>query len=368
MTLYGKGYYLWQIPKVLGGDPQAITARAVEAGLSHVLIKIADGATWAYNYDYDRRVDLIPPVRDALRSAGISVLGWHYVRGDDPIGEARIAVDRMKALGLDGYVIDAEIEYRNPAKKVAASRYMQDLRKGLKKTPISLSSYRYPQIHRGFPFETFLERCEYAMPQVYFEQAHNPEEQLDRTLAQYMAFKNARPVIPTGPTYSHAGWRASGDEIRRFMVHAKSLGLSAVNFWAYDFAIKPSFDELWDVVRDFKWKHSPPIADMPERLIGRLNQHDTDLIAGLYLENAAHVTGARTVVGRGPVKQWYQVLLKQLLPKAKFTMTGKSGTGSSRHFTWTAESDTGKVFDGNDTLGLRNGRIQYHYTYFTITT
>ena len=81
MTIRGKGYYLWKIPQVMGGDPRAIAEKAADAGLSHVLIKIADGFDWVYNYDKETETDLIPAVRDALRQVGISVWGWHYVRG-----------------------------------------------------------------------------------------------------------------------------------------------------------------------------------------------------------------------------------------------------------------------------------------------
>jgi hypothetical protein len=97
-----------------------------------------------------------------------------------------------------------------------------------------------------------------------------------------------------------------------------------------------------------------------------MNQHDPVFVAGLYKENAAHVTGERTVVGRPYVEQWYRVLFTELLPDATFKVTGKSGTGRTRHFTWEAQSNQGQIIDGNDTLGLKDGRIQYHYTYFTV--
>ena len=95
---------------------------------------------------------------------------------------------------------------------------------------------------------------------------------------------------------------------------------------------------------------------MPERLVGRINEKDTGLISGLYLDNAAHVTGERTVVGKAAVRTWYDTLLTKVLPNAEFKVTGKNGSGITRQFTWTARSDRGSVLDGNDTLGLRDGR------------
>jgi len=366
MSLYGKGYFMWKIPQVLGGDPSAIAAKAEDAGLSHVLIKIADDSDWIYNYDYDQDVDFVPPVRDALREAGLSVWGWHYVRGDDPIGEAQLAVERMKQLGLDGYVIDAEGEYQQRGKDKAARRFMEDLRAGLPRTPIAFSSYRFILQHPEMPAEIFLEKCDFAMPQIYFEQAHNPESQIQRCVDQYMSLKNARPIISTGPAYSNEGWTPTANEINRFMIKVKELGHPAVNFWSFDYVMRSSMVDIWNAIAAFDWPFQAPAADIVEQLIGRWNQRDSAYVSGLYHGNAAHVTGARAVVGKEPIIQWYNVFFTQLLPNATFELTGKSGTGNSRHFTWTATSDHGVVVDGNDTLGIRDGIIQYHYTYFTI--
>jgi hypothetical protein len=367
MNIAGKGYYLWQIRQVEKGDPSAIVAKALEAGLTHVLIKIADGASWKYNYDYTTKTDLVPPVRDALRSAGIKVWGWHYVWGNDPAGEARLAISRMQELNLDGYVIDAEAEFKDPAKRSAAVRFMSDLKDGALGVPIGFSSYRYPKLHPEVPYDVFLQGADYAMPQVYFEQAHNPEDQLALSAEQYLGLKNARPVVPTGPTYHHDDWQPSADEIQRFMGKAKAMGLEGVNFWAIDFATRPELADLWKTVSDFKWSADPPPADVPERWIEAMNERDAGAVAALYTDRAAHVTGASTIVGRDLVQVWYKTLFKQILPKAKFEMTGKSINGRSRHVTWTATSKAGSVLDGNDTMGLQDGKILYHYTYFNIT-
>jgi len=368
MSLYGKGFYIWQIPRCDNGDPAAIAARAKAARLSHVLIKIADGPAWPYNYDFDRKVDLIPPVAAALKNIGVEVWGWHYVLGDDPINEAKLAVQRMKALGLDGYAIDAEGEYRTLKKATAAQRYMDELRAGLGNIPIALSTYRFPKYHLDFPFDSFMKQCDYAMPQVYFQDAHNPAEQLERSVDQYMALKYARPVIPTAPAYSSPTWRPTPEELQAFFQKAKDLKLSAANAWSWDYSTQKDYLDLWHAIADFQWEATPPVADMPERLVGRLNQHDPVFVGGLYQENAAHVTGDRTIIGRESVRDWYKTLLVDLLPDAEFLVTSKSGTGVSRHFTWTATSSRGKVIDGNDTLGIKDGRIQYHYSYFTIDT
>jgi hypothetical protein len=106
---------------------------------------------------------------------------------------------------------------------------------------------------------------------------------------------------------------------------------------------------------------------MPERLHGRLNTHDPEFVAGLYNENAAHVTGEQTLVGRDAIRSWYGHLFDKVLPEAAFEVTGKIGSGTTRHFTWTASGTRGQVLDGNDTLGVVDGRIRYHYSYFNVS-
>lgn len=366
MSLLGKGFFIWKIPYCDGGDPARIAARARGANLSHVLIKIADGAYWDYNVDKERGIDLIPPVKSALEAAGVEVWGWHYVRGDQPLAEAQQAIKRIKQLGVAGYVIDAEIEYRDRSKERAAGVFMDELRKHLPELPMALSTYRYPRTHPALPYEVFLEHVDYAMPQVYFESAHNPVEQLDRSIGQWMEFKNARPIIPTGPAYRRGSWRPSANDITRFLTHAKELGVPASNFWSWYFASRDPDGDMFQAVKEFDWPFEPPIADMPERLVGRLNQHEPDHVAALYRENAAHVTGQRTVLGRQHVQTWYRTLLNDLLPQATFEVTGKIVNGNTRQFTWKADSPNGKVRDGNDTLNTVDGRIRYHYSYFTI--
>lgn len=380
MTLKGKGYYIWQVWNCEKGDAEAIAGKAAEAGLSHVLVKIADG-TRGYNFDSKTQADLVPPVVEACHQAGVEVWGWHYVRGDNPIGEARVAVQRCRELGVDGYVIDAEGEYQEVRKRAAAARFMRELRYGLPVLPVALSTYRYPRRHSPLPYAEFLSGCDYAMPQVYYEQAHNPEVQLEISVEQYLSLDPARPVIPTAPTYKRGDWRPTGQEVTRFFQRAKDLGLSGVNAWSWDIASRSAYSDLWAAVAEFDWPFKEPeppapdapapeqpIADMPERLFGRLNEGDANLVAGLYNENAAHVTGARTIFARPAIADWYRKLLSQILPGAKFEVTGKVGSGSTRHYTWTARSSRGEVLDGNDTLGLLEGRIQFHFSYFTIGT
>jgi hypothetical protein len=366
MTLYGKGWFIWQISRCEGGSPDAIAQKAVDAGLTHVLLKVAE-RTFSFGLDQSGR-DLVPPVVQALQGRGLQAWGWHYIYGDNPAAEAAIAVKRCTELGLDGYVLDAEAEYKLPGRAVAARAFMSALRAGLPSLPVALSSFRYPAMHPQLPWQAFLEKCDVAMPQVYWEQSHNPEQQLDRSAAEFanqalVGF--VRTYVPTGSAYSAGNWRASADEITRFLGKALSLSLPAANLYSWDYSCSPGNSDLWNAAAAFTWP-APPQA-MPGRYIDALNSGDVEQVVALYQPNAGHVTAARTILGTDDLRAWYTDLLQNQLPGAKFTLRFFSGGGNSWRLVWTATCPTGTVSDGDDTLGLRDGLIQYHYTVFTPT-
>lgn len=364
MALQGKGFFIWKIPDCEGGNPTAIANAAVAAKFTHVLIKIADG-NYSYNYNRTTKVDLVPPVAQALRAKGIQVWGWHYVYGYDPAGEARIAVQRIKDLNLQGYVIDAEGEYKQSGRETAARKFMTDLRASLPNLPIALSSYRFPSYHPQLPWKAFLEKCDYNMPQVYWEQAHNPADQLARSVRELTAITPSRPVIPTGPAYGTGGWAPTTGDITNFMNKARELNLSAVNFFSWD-ECRAGHQALWETIASYSWGTGPVPKDIVEQYIDALNTRDPSIMASLYTQSAVLITAARTIQGTGAIIEWYTTLFSQLLPRGIFKLTGYSGSGSTRHFTWTATSDKGRVTNGSDTFGLLNGKVAYHYSFFTI--
>jgi hypothetical protein len=371
MALQGKGFYIWKIKNCDGGDADLIAKTAKKAGLTHVLIKVATGI-YSYNYDWARKVDLVPPVVRALRRKGIQVWGWHYVYGNQPVPEARIAIRRVEELDLDGYVIDAESEYKESGKAAAAKKFMRELKGGLSSNiPVALSSYRYPSLH-PIPWNEFLEKCDYNMPQVYWMHAHNPGAQLAQTLREYESpnIKFHPPIIPVGAAFKEHGWEPTTNEVTEFLETARALNLNGANFWEWSACrdVLTPEKEMWEVISEYDWDTGIELPkDITEKYIDALNSQDVGKIVGLYHDRAVHVTSARTVFGEAAIRAWYDTLLGQLLPNAQYTRTGFSGTGNSRHFTWKAESPQHVVLDGNDTFGLSDGLITYHYSYFTIT-
>ncbi|NPV86397.1 MAG: nuclear transport factor 2 family protein [Anaerolineae bacterium] len=369
MSLAGKGFMIWKVKDCEGGNPSQIASVAQSAGLTHVLIKIADGIG-TYNEDRARGIDLVAPVAQALRQKGMQVWGWHYVYGYNPAAEAQIAVKRCKQLALDGYVIDAEVEYKVPGAEEKAKVFMTELRKGIPNLPVALCSFRFPSYHPTFPWKVFLEKCDYNMPQVYWEKAHNAGEQLRRSVRELQSLTPIRPVVPTGPVYNTADWAPAAAEIADFLNTARSLNLAAVNFFSWEYG-RSNLKALWNTIANFNWGGSNPQPvpqDITEAYIAALNARNPSEVAKLFHDNAIRITASLSIQGNDAIKAWYTIFLNQTLPNATFRLTSSSGSGNSRYFTWQATSPKGKITNGNDTFGLLDGKISYHYTFFTITS
>lgn len=264
----GKGFYIWKIRYCEGGNVFAIVEQAIRLQLSHVLIKAADGP---YRYNVYEGRDLLPDLVSALRDAGIQVWFWQYIYGN-PASEAMAAIERVQRLQPAGFVVNAEVEYKN--KPAQAEAYMKALRAGVgNDLPIALSTYRWPSYHPKFPFKSFLAYCDFAMPQVYWMQAHNPREQLVRTLAEYKQFN--RPVFPTGACFREHGWWPTAADVSEFIQACKDLSLQGCNFWEWGNA-RLYVQDGWEVIRSTSWATPPapvPVpapVPMPEALRARV--------------------------------------------------------------------------------------------------
>jgi len=358
MALTGKGFFIWKIRDCEGGSASAIASAAADAGLSHVLIKIADGMN-QYNVDSTTGNDYVPAVVQALHAAGIQAWGWHYVYGSDPDGEAWAGGRRARSLGLDGYVIDAEMEYKASGMDAAARRYISDLRGYLNGIPIALCSFRFPTYHMEFPWEDFLNKSDYNMPQVYWEQAHNAGAQLQRSFREFTAISPYRPYLATGAAYSTKTWAATAVDVNEFLTTAAALNIPAVNFFSWDYCRK-YLPEIWNAVAVFPYPTDQPVG-IVQKLINALNAHDAGMASGFYTEDAVHITAEQTIQGRDSIRDWYSTLFTKRQPGISFTLTAITGKEPSRNFSWVSSTSTSNR-KGTDTLGLIDGAISYHYS------
>jgi hypothetical protein len=272
-VLRGKGMWIWQIDRLLKrieGRPgpadlnRRLADMAAHGGLTHVLVKIADGAS-PFNLG-PGGTDRVRPLVDALRAAGVGVWGWQFVYGFRPHADpakvvdippemqAEVAIRRIEQFGLDGFVVNAEGDFKGQPGR--ATRYMERLRADLPELPIGLSSYRFPSLHRTFPWAEFLAHCDLDMPQVYWFNTP-PAESLRRTLDEHARLPHARPVFPTGAAYlMEGGISATPEAIDAFLTAARAtFDLAGANFFQWNSALDAG---RWDAIAAHDWPHSTP--------------------------------------------------------------------------------------------------------------
>lgn len=235
MLPIGNGYFIWQLERLAvkdqnGGMDFAPLARSfLEANLSWVAIKISDGP-YKFNHQTKdkRQIDMAALATREFVSRGIRVWGWSYVYGYMPEAEAEVAAARTKALGMPGFIINAEVEYKG--KTDQAKRFMRTLRRDLGSIPAGICSYRYPTYHRDFPWEVFIE-ADFNAPQVYWIGAHNAGSQLMRSVKESRDLRKDLPIIPIGAAFTQYSWIPTPAEIKDFRKTSENLGLLNYGWW-----------------------------------------------------------------------------------------------------------------------------------------
>lgn len=267
--LRGKGIYIWILKRCEGGNMTAVVDRLKQAGMTHVIPKFADGIYGNIN-DND---DYLPALIEGCHKEGIKVLGYHFVYGST--GEASTAIRGLQKFDFDGLIVNAEGAYRdNPNNKALAKLYMQGVKNAFPNLKIGLSTYRFPTLHRNFPFKEFLEYCDWNLPQVYWMKANGTvPEQLARTIDEYKSFPRAQ-MVPTGAAFAEHGWKAIPADQFIFVNEVKKHGLLACNWWEYHEAFG-KHPELGEALIGAQWEVKPVGDTMfVIEMLGNMNVRD----------------------------------------------------------------------------------------------
>jgi len=217
------GTALW-IRQVAPSTPEALAAEARGAGVATLFVTAGDGPT----PDPQFSAALV----GALRAAGMSVCGWTFAYGQDPAGEAAVAVAAARA-GAQCLVIDAEGQY--DSLYGAAHVFVRSLRSQLgSRFPIGLAGQAEVLQHPKFPYSVFLGPggFDVDMPQMYWlDLGLSVDSAYTATLAANSIY--GRPVLPVGQLY---GPPVSA-ELARFRVLARAYGVPGMSFYDLDSAL-----------------------------------------------------------------------------------------------------------------------------------
>jgi hypothetical protein len=224
LPIEGKGMYLWQIWTTSGGGKNldGIINKLKNIGATWLVIKMAN-ANSNYNtpnhslYNWAvANYGSMDSVTAIFHANGIKLLVYQYVYGvpyyysSFPESETDVANSILDIKGIDGLVIDAEIEYDNLTNNDAAARaYCDSIKAHHPDKFIVLTAWARIDGHNTFPWATFLERVDVNMPQTYWAaRPTTPQNELNIMNDQYTYYTNiwmfngelteVKPIMPLG--------------------------------------------------------------------------------------------------------------------------------------------------------------------------
>lgn len=245
---FTKSIFLWTVPAVLRGDPVRIAEALSDAGFEAVIFKVADGP-WAFSPLYTgwSGENLQPAMIRELKARGIAVLGYGFLYGANPTGEADIAVTQTYKHQLDGYVFDVEGAFDSRGNAEAnAHTVMTRYRRSCPETPAAYCGwalYRNPrnpttQWHPIAVARAFMQYCDVGMPMVYWdgETVANALWWISNCLDQWKEITN-KPIIPAGRAYNGDGARVTVETMAEFERYIRGAGGKGVTWWSMQHAI-----------------------------------------------------------------------------------------------------------------------------------
>lgn len=308
--MQGLGFLIWKLSAM--PDVNGLIALAKRYGIRWLSIKLANGI-----YPYNQTGGNDKALKEyilALQAAGIEVGGWHYSYCQQVGVEGDRAQERIEKLNLSHWLVDIEGEWSQPyGMAKAAKLYMSKLKVG--GLQVGLCSYRYPNYWPNVPFAAFLghEAMDINTPQVYWEGAHNPAAQLDRSLSEYARITD-KPFIPIGATYGHtqadkSWWEPTNQDLSNFVEWCKLHRSRAYGFYSLDWILtEKRYDWLEAItgVADAPPPPPPPAEVYPKciTLVGNYNLRSTPEVAKNLIIPLP--TGTNLTV-EGEDGAWYKV-------------------------------------------------------------
>ncbi len=210
-----------------------------------------DGPIWNYNdgstgktvgsyspsnFTTDFGRDLI----DTFHAAGIKVFGYQYIYGGGITGssfvysvpslEQKVAGDIL-SLGCDGLIVDSGSEFEAVSSNATiAKNYLQAVRADDPNTFLAYMPGVYVDQHTSYPYQTFSQYCDAAMPQAYFldltDANYSPEKMVADMDSQWKTLYDGftsgghsdyiKPIVPITQGYDNVSKHMAASTIARW--------------------------------------------------------------------------------------------------------------------------------------------------------
>lgn len=239
----GKGDQIWYVNDHLDQNGNNVLGSINKLGLTNVQDLIdyekAKGMKWiavkcgdgSHNWS-----QFTSDIVTRTHTAGLKIFGWAYAYGNNSghygvgstqsaniNGEINVALNAL-ALGADGFIIDAEIEYETSATRVVdATTYANAIKTNYPTSFLAHEPFPIISSHSGFPYVAFGLNCDAVMPQDYWgDIGLTPAAMVNRMNTEWTTWQNSlsgsntgaiKPIIPVG----QANGAVPGSEITDFV-------------------------------------------------------------------------------------------------------------------------------------------------------
>jgi len=266
LPIQAKGMWIWKLWTANNGDLNAAISKLKSIGVTWVVVKMGDSDSfyngsgkslnsWASAYGG------MDSVVSTFHKNGIKMLGYQYVYGvpqyGNGISEADVANMILSVSGIDGLVVDAEIQYDTLSTRVAAAQsYMDSIVAHHPSSFVALTSWARVASHSTFPWVTFLSRLSLNMPQTYWAaRPTTPATELTRMSSDFTSYTQtwvnqgnsgaSKPIFPLGQAeyFGYSNDVQPGDIANFCSLSRSTYGYQGVSLWEYT-EIASSF--VWD--------------------------------------------------------------------------------------------------------------------------
>jgi len=254
--IQAKGIWIWKLWNANNGDLNSVISTLKKEGITWLVIKMGDSDSY-YNlsqkslYNWAVNYGGMDSVIIKFHSNNIKILGYQYVCGIPRWGtgltEADVANSILSVKGIDGLVIDAEIEYDTLTNRNSiAEAYLDSIRAHHPYSFIGLTSWARVAVHSTFPWIVFLSHVDVNMPQTYWAARKlSPSDELSRMSSDFVYYTKQwinqgdsttnKPIMPIGQAcYFGYGNLIQKGEIKSFCDSSQyKYKYNGVSLWEY---------------------------------------------------------------------------------------------------------------------------------------
>lgn len=256
LPIQAKGIWIWKLWNANSGDLNSVISTLKREGISWLVIKMGDSDSYynlpgKYLYTWAGKYGGMDSVIERFHCSNIKVLGYQYVYGIPHWGtgvtEADVANSILSVNGIDGLIIDAEIEYDTLTNRYSiAKAYLDTIRTHHPNSFVGLTSWARVGVHSTFPWTTFLTYVGVNMPQTYWAARKlSPSDELNKMNSDFVYYTSqwvsqgdslvVKPIMPIGQaSYFGYGNRIQRGDIKSFCDSSQhKYNYNGVSLWEY---------------------------------------------------------------------------------------------------------------------------------------